>query len=312
MIPRFVLVGLGAELSLRPLAARLTDLGYPNAVVDLAERAADRSVVPAGDGPVVLVSSQHLAMSGAVYDAFTGLSSHYAAPQTLRQRVGADLLVYVPHDLSEPVLPSEVDLLQTVDLYAAPDADSWWARAYVPTVVVGWVGTAWTRGTAWDTLPLHHGVLFLTQVRWLMEQGGADFVRSALAHTLATGLSVKLPVWPGIEPLAEALVEDGVPLLDRRLPAAVVARNTPLVVTNGPSSVLAEASEAGHRPVMVLPREGDRTFAGQYGSIDMVICRDEEFTTAAAAAGVVRPAHPPFDIDAFLAAVTTALAGGRP
>ncbi|WP_187365169.1 hypothetical protein [Cellulosimicrobium cellulans] len=311
MSPRFVLVGLGAELSLRPLGRRLADLGHRTVVVDLADRAADASVVPPGDGPLVLVSSQHLAMSGGVYDEFTGLTSHYVAPQVLRDRLGADLLVYVPHDLSEPVLDSEVDLLQTVDLYAAADRDAWWASAHVPTVVVGWAGTAGPDSTDWSSAPVDQGVLFLTQVRWLMEQGGPDFVRRTLARTLASGLAVKLPVWPGIESLADALREDGVPLLDPLLPAALVARHTPLVVTNGPSSVLAEASDAGHRPLVVLPPEGDRTFAGQLDSVDVVVCRDEDFPVAAAQAGRVRPAAAPFDVEAFLSAVSDALARGR-
>ncbi|MGV8978042.1 MAG: hypothetical protein ACOH17_08350 [Cellulomonas sp.] len=308
MTVRFALVGLAAELSLRPLAAALRERGHPLALIDLAEAPADKESMPPGEGPLVLVTSQHLAMTGAVYDAFTQMSSHYAAPQTLKRRLSADLLVYVPHDLSEPVLPSEVDLLQTLDLYVAPDADSWWARAHVPTVVAGWVGSAWSDEAALASAPLSRGVLFLTQVRWLMLQGGADFVRSSLATTLATGIAVKLPVWPELEPIEAALRADGVPLIDPYLSATSVAYRTPLVVCNGPSSVLAEASAAGHRPVCVLPPEGDMVFAGQLGALDVVLCRDEGFGDAAARAGRVHEPQPRFDLDGFIAAVEDTLA----
>lgn len=310
MTPRYVLTGLATENSLRPLAAALRHRGLPTAFVDLADADADRSCLPAGTGPVVLISSQHLAMTGAVYDSHSSISSRYLAPQTLKRQIGADLLVYVPHDLAEPVLPSEVDVLGTVDLYAAPDHDSWWARAHVPTVVTGWVGTAWDDAERLAKAPLDHGVLFLTQVRWLLEQGGAPFVLDALSATLASGVAVKLPLWPGVAPLADALRGEGVPLVEPDLAAAVVARSTPLVVTNGPSSVLAEAMDAGHRPVCVLPPEGDQVFAGQLGSLDVAVCRDGGFAQAAASAGRVRPPAEPFDVDLLLDAVARAL-GGR-
>jgi len=311
MSPRYVLVGLGAELSLRPLAAALGRRGAPVSVVDLAESPADASVIPAGDGPLVLVTSQHLAMTGPVYDAHTHLSSHYASPQVLRRRLGADLLVYVPHDLSESVLPGEVELLRTVDLYVAPDDDAWWAAAHVPTVVAGWVGTAWWDEAAIAEAPLSRGVLFVTQVQWLEMMGGGPYLLNALAQTLASGVAAKLPVWPGLEPLAEALADAGVPLIDPHLPAAAIARNTPLVVTNGPSSVLAEAAQAGHRPVCVLPVDADRDFAGQFGALDVALCRDSEFGEVRRTAGVVRPAGPRFDLTVFVDAVEDALRWGR-
>lgn len=303
MTPRYVLVGLAAELSLRPLARALELRGAAVRVVDLAIEAADASVVPAGDGPLVLVSSQHLALTGEAYNSHVGLSTAYVAPQVLRARLGAELLVYVPHDLAEPVLASEVELLRTVDLYAAPDADRWWARAHAPTVVTGWVGSAWWDEEVLAAAPLARGVLFLTQVQWLMHQGGAPFVLRTLERTLASGLAVKLPVWPGLGSLSAALEAHGVTVLDPRLPAAGIARVTPLVVANAPSSVLAEASEAGHRPVCVLPAEGGPEFAGQLGALDVVVCSDAEFPRAVTEAGLVRPPGARFDVDAFVGAV---------
>lgn len=306
---RYVLVGLAAELSLRPLAAALSEHGAAVSIVDLADTQADASVVPGGTGPIVLVTSQHLAMTGDVYDAHTGLSSHYVSPQVLRQRLGADLMVYVPHDLSEPVLPSEVELLRTMDLYAATDSDAWWAAAHVPTVVVGWVGTAWWDEVALARAPLGNGVLFVTQVQWLEMMGGAPFLLDALAQTLASGVAVKLPVWPGMGPLAAALQSAGVRLVDPTLPAAGIARRTPLVVTSGPSSVLGEAAQAGHRPLCVLPLGGDREFAAQLGTFDVAVCSDRDFGDAVTTAGVVRPPGPRFDLRRFETAVEEALRG---
>jgi hypothetical protein len=301
--PRFLLTGLAAELSLRPLERALRERGLPVALVDLADAPISREAAPAGDGPLVLVSSQHTLMTGAVYDEYCGLRSHYAAPQVLRRELRPDLMVYVPHDLTEPVLPSEIPLLRLFDLYAAPDADAWWARAHVPTVVCGWVGTAGPDDPRLAQAPLDNGVLFISSVRWLGQLGGGEFVLRALERTLASGIAVKLPVWPGLEPMRDALAGAGVPLVAPELATSKVVRQTPLVATNAPSSVLAEATLAGHRPICVLHPDGDAQFRGELGDVDVIACRDDEFPARVGGAGRVREPGPVFDLDALLAAI---------
>jgi hypothetical protein len=311
MRARFFLTGLAAELSLRPLERALRDRGLPVALVDLADAPAVPAAAPPGDGPLVLVTSQHTLMTGAVYDDYTGLRSHYVAPQVLKRTLGAELMVYVPHDLSEPVLESEIPLLRLFDLYAAPDADAWWARAHVPTVVCGWVGTAGPEDPRLAAAPLASGVLFVSSVRWLSQLGGGAFVLRTLEHTLSSGIAVKLPVWPGLETMTEQLARAGVPLIAPELATSTVVRHTPLVVTNAPSSVLAEAALAGHRPLCVLHPEGDHQFRTELGDVDVIACRDEEFAERVKDAGRVRAPGPAFDVDALLAAIQTQLEDRR-
>lgn len=301
-----MLTGLASELSLRPLGAALERRGYAVRVVDLADEAVSSSVVPDGEGPIVLVTSQHLAMTSEAYRAYVGFDSYYESPQELRRRLDADLVVYVPHDLKDPVLPTEVALLQTIDLYAAADDDEWWAAAHVPTVVVGWVGTAHLHPIA-EPPHLENGVLFLTFVQWLMAQGGGPYVARTLANTLDLGLAVKLPVWPGLDSIVDTLTDRGVNVLDPSLSATLIAHHTPLVVTNGPSSVLAEAAIAGHRPLCVLSTDGAAEFRGMLDDLDVAVCSDEEVATARGTAGRIRPPQRPFDLDRFLTAVTDAL-----
>ncbi len=306
--PRFLLTGLAAELSLRPLERALRERGLPVALVDQADAPVTAASAPPGDGPLVLISSQHTLMTGAVYDEYCGIESHYVSPQVLRRELAPDLLVYVPHDLTEPVLPAEIPLLRLFDLYAAPDADAWWASAHVPTVVCGWVGTAGPEDPRLAQAPLDRGVLFISSVRWLGQLGGGAFVLRALECTLASGIAVKLPVWPGLEPMSEQLERTGVPLLPPDLPTSAVVRHTPLVATNAPSSVLAEAALAGHRPICVLHPDGDAQFRGELGDVDVIACRDEDFPNRVGEAGRVRAPGPAFDLDTLLAAIEARLA----
>lgn len=308
MTPRFVLTGFASELSLRPLEPLLRARGLPVRLVDLAEEPLTREAVPPGDGPVVLISSQHTSMSGSAYDHHFGFhAEHYAAPQALRDRIAADLLVYVPHDLLEPVLPQEVALLSVFDLFAAPDADWWWAAAHVATVDVGWIGHAVAPSAAPEDLPLEHGVLFITADNWVHAQGGGDFLLRSLAQTLASGIAVKLARWPGVEQLAGPLERAGVHVVDPATPASALIAAAPLVVCNAPSSVLAEASIVGHRPMCVMEPEVAAMFGGQLDAVDVLVCRDEAFTARVPEAGR-RAVHPPrFDVDRLLHAIDDAL-----
>jgi hypothetical protein len=306
--PRFVLVGYASEFALRPLARLLSERGLEAVTADLACVGLDGVVLPAGDGPLVLVSSQHFAMSGLAFDRHLGVTTNCAPPQALREQIGAELLVFVPHDLLDVLLTAEVPVLSAFDLFAAPDGDFWWAAAHVPTVNTGWVGHALEPGVPPAGTPLDRGVLFTTADQWIHQQGGGEFLLRALEHTLASGIAVRMARWPGMETLAQPLRDAGVPLIDPDIPAGTLIAHAPLVVTNAPSSVLAEATLVGHRPMCVLDPSGDKWFAGRLDALDVVTCRDSEFAALAGDAGRIEHRSPGFDLDALLEAVDVELA----
>ncbi len=300
MTLRFVLVGCAAEFSLRRLAVELERCGHAVLAVDLAEGPLNLDAVPNGEGPLVMVSSQHLTGTAASL-SFEGLGipAHYRSPQALKQQLGADLWAYVPHDLENPVLACEAAALGAVDLYCAPDHDSWWAAKSAPTVVTGWVNDWGDSALIGDVA----GVLFLTSVTNTIINGGIDHLQQVIPNTLNAGLAVKLPVMSAAAQLSDDLVAAGLDVLDPALSASAVARAADLIVTNGPSSVLAESCRLGHRPLCVQ----DPTLAAVYRAavrdVDAVVCEDADFGAARALAGRVRDPGAPFDLEAFLAAV---------
>ena len=301
--PRYLLVGAASELSLRPLAAELRSRGLSASLVDLAVETLGPANMPPGDGPLVMVTSQHLGMTGQVYDSYYAIETKVASPHALKLAVGADLLVYVPHDLGDPVMHGEMPLLPLLDLYVAPDDSTWWAAAHVPTVVAGWVASAGAARVPAPKEVLDRGILFVSAVKWIMSRGGGPFLVDALRRTLAHGLAVKLPDWPGVEELEDALSGTGAVVVDRRTPAAALIAQAPLVVSTASGSIIAEASLAGHRPVCVLPTGGERELTGDLAEFDVITCSDEEFPEVVLRAGRVRPGSGPFDTDLFLAAV---------
>lgn len=309
--PRFLLVGAASELSLRPLAAALTRRGLPVAVIDLVQEPVTASAAPPGGGPLVLVTSQHLAMTGAVYDRYSAISTHVVSPQALKVSVGADLLVYVPHDLVDPVLPAEVPLLQLLDLFVAPDHTSWWVAAHAPTVVAGWVGATGVGTVSVPQAVADRGILFISSVRWVISNGGGPYLLQSLRRTLEYGLAAKLPDWPGLHELEDALVGAGVDVLDPRTPASDLIAGAPLVVSNAAGSVIAEASLAGHRPVCVLGAGGPAQFGPELAAFDVEVCDDDGFGVAASRAGRIRPDAVAFDVDLFLSAVGAQLGARR-
>lgn len=312
--PRFLLTGAASELSLGPLADALRQRGLAVALIDLALQPLTRESAPPGDGPLVLVTSQHLTMTGDVYDEYSSIKTYVATPQSLRARVGADLMVYVPHDPGEPLLPGEVPLLALFDLYVAVDDSAWWARAHVPTVVAGWVGAACPEA-GMEAVPASvadRGILFVSAVRWLLTRGGGPFLVRSLRRTLDHGLAVKLPFWPGLEGFESALAAVGAELVDPRIPATRLIARAPLVVTTASGGVVAEASLAGHRPICVLPpgAETEPALLADLPLYDAITCRDTEFPDAVASAGRIRAGRATFDTDAFLAAVQQRMTEG--
>jgi hypothetical protein len=304
---RFLLVGAAGELSLRPLADELRRRELPVTLVDLAEEPVGPENVPPGDGPLVLVTSQHLAMTGRVYDTYCAITTHVLSPQALKVSLGADLLVFVPHDLADAVLEWEVPYLSLLDLFVAPDDSWWWVAEHAPVVVAGWVGSVGADHVQVPPSVSERGILFVSAVNWIKSQGGGPFLVEALRNTLAAGLPVKLPDWPGTEDLEKSLREAGAEVLDARLAASALIRQAPVVVTTASGSIVAEASLAGHRPICVLPPGGDAVFGKDLAPYDVEVCEDADFPKAVERGGVVRPGTGPFDTDAFLAAVAESL-----
>jgi hypothetical protein len=305
--PRYLLVGAASELSLRSLADELRRRDVPVALVDLAQEPVVPSNLPPGDGPLVLVTSQHLAMTGQVYDSYSAITTHVRSPQALRMAVGADLLVFVPHDLADPVLDWEVPFLPLLDLFVAPDDSWWWVAEHVPVVVAGWVGSVGAERVAVPASVVERGILFVSAVNWIKSCGGGRFLVDSLRSTLACGLPVKLPDWPGTEELEKSLRDAGAEVLDARLPASALIRSAPVVVTTASGSIVAEASLAGHRPICVLPPGGEAVFGKDLALYDVVVCSDDDITRAVPRAGVVRPGFGPFDLDLFLTAISEKL-----
>lgn len=306
---RFLLTGFASEFSLRPLAAELVRLGHQAHAIDLADGPLTANSAPPGDGPLVLITSQHSLVTAHAFREHHRLAApHYATPGQLRADVGASLLVYVPHDLLDPVLGSEVERLSVFDLFAAPDGDHWWARAHVPVVEAGWVGSLAASDTAPADVPLDRGVLFITDDGVVDARGGGDYLLRTYEQTLATGIAVKFAVWPTTEALSAPLARAGVPLVSPSLPAATVIEHAPLVASNGASSVLCEAALIGHRPIGIAHPDDRASLAAALRPINAIVCSDDEFSRHASqrrspGAGIRR-----FDTAALLASIEHRLA----
>jgi hypothetical protein len=100
-------------------------------------------------------------------------------------------------------------------------------------------------------------------------------------------------------------------MIDPAVPASALIEAAPLVASNVPSSVLAEAAAVGHRPMLVMDPGAEELYAGQLdalASIDVLVCRDHEFPDRAADAGIKHPRDASFDVDRLLAAIEDQLA----
>jgi hypothetical protein len=191
MRPRFLLCGYATEFVLEPMVAVLQSRGYEASALDFDTHSLGPDVMPPGTGPLVIISSQHALLTASAYDAVLRKETGYEPPQLLRERLGAELLVYVPHDLLEPVVPQEVALLQVFDLFAAPDDRFWWAAAHVRTVEVGWARHIRPYP---PVPPVPDGILFIAGEDWFAERGGVPSSSRAGRVTTRFTASSSAPV----------------------------------------------------------------------------------------------------------------------
>jgi hypothetical protein len=98
-----------------------------------------------------------------------------------------------------------------------------------------------------------------------------------------------MPVWPGVDELADALQAAGAEPIDPHVPASGLIAQAALVLATAAGSIVAEGGLSGHRPVCVLVPGAEAQFGPELAEFDVVTCRYDEFAEAVRRAERTRP-----------------------
>jgi hypothetical protein len=142
---------------------------------------------------------------------------------------------FIPHDLVEPIKDEELTALNLVDAIFLPDSRHWYLAQYTDIYVSGWIGSSANRYFPEVTI-----VLLPSEIAFYMAAGPDAFAR-VFAEVLQWRPRVKFPVFPGVETLERIAADYGCEVIAASTPSGAVIESGRIIVTNGLSSIVAEA-----------------------------------------------------------------------
>lgn len=241
----YVFAGVGSEYSLAPLAAFMRERGRRCVELDMARDGWRNGVAESLSADRrVFISSQHPYMNAHHYRVYYGVDMDVVNVPELQAILTPARSYYVPHDLLSPIKETEVPGLTLFDAVLMP-SDSWWyLSTYVRCETVGWIKAA----PADDVRCLENGGL---RIAWMPSEIGAWLTRpDAMFEQVYEGLlnlrpMFKLPSFPGTEAMFAVARSAGCEVYDASVQSSALIRQAHVVVSNGLSSICAEAALYG-------------------------------------------------------------------
>lgn len=240
----YVFAGVGSEYSLAPLADFLRKRGRNCVEIDMVREGwRDALCQTQRSRRRILVSSQHPYMNGHHYHLYYGTELDILNVPELQAVLKPDRSYFVPHDLLSPIKDSEIAGLTLFDAILMP-SDSWWyLSTYVRCENVGWIKAGVIPNPEMAQSPL--------QVAWLPSEIGAWLARpTGLFEEAYRGLMdfrplFKVPDFPGTQAMIDLAVGAGCQVFDASVLSSVLINQSHVVVSNGLSSICAEAALSG-------------------------------------------------------------------
>lgn len=294
------------------LADALEARGHRVLRIDPVQADTARLIESARGRGCVLVTSDHFHIDTAAYYGTTEGVPAVMSVLELADAVEARAMVCAPHDLTMGFEPQDLAWIGRFDLVLVPDRRLQYLGRVRRTLVVGWPRML----KAYDWAGLRgskrgRAVHFLSGLITHFEKRGVEQGLKVWKPLYDQGVSVKLPLWSSSDRIEQCLREAGASVIPAASDNFDVMNQHEVIITNGGSSVAAEAALAGRHPVHVCdpylsPIDAQRrvlagvpnvvhvTFEMLDASLARLRSREPELSA---------PAIKPFDTEAAVAAV---------
>lgn len=253
--PIFVLLGFASEYSLSAIARMLREIGEIVVEVDFSVS----GVPDMGDAAVVLITSQHPALTAWIFKYNYGVEPvycRYSSPMECLTRLNVCCSVFVPHDLEQPILAYEIGYMSFFDIYCSPYESNPGLAMVCQPLYTGWAKHVNIEpgGFVHQQAASSVGVFFVNQLIDLVHRGGVPYLLSEYALAVDRGIPFKLPSWPGVADIEKRLSQAGVKVIPSDTLSTHVIAHSSQIFSNARGSVLAEAAYLGVPAHIIAPR----------------------------------------------------------
>ena len=158
--------------------------------------------------------------------------------------------VYIPHDLTQPLIAYEDYFLSQFDLFLSPCEPFTSAYAsFCKTEEVGWA--KYKKSVGEKSLALNKAIWLLSDFILHIKMGKEKSFRF-LESILAQGVAIKFPYWPGSDSFEKFFSNQGVKVYPAAENSIELILGHQIIITNGLSSIIAESYFLGKPTVNII------------------------------------------------------------
>ena len=251
MKTRYLFYGFGSEYVLHQLYERMCLDGISCIELDASVTPITRQFIDElATYNIVLITSAHITLDQrSFYDIYM-LDQLYLSPLELMALLKPIRSVYIPHDLSCPLVEDEEDYLQLFDYFLSPlpvDKLSFRGSNIEPC---GWI--KWMQSFDDSLENSKNAIWFFSDIGYHHMKYGVHGTYNKIRPLLEQGVAIKFPQWPGIDAYEEYFRTQGIEVVPSTENTLSLIHEYRCIITNSESSVVAEAYYYGKLTLNVL------------------------------------------------------------
>lgn len=254
----YLFYGFGAEYVLHPVYEAMKQHGHQCIEIDALTIADSKTQIENLQGSeVVFITSAHFLLNEKNFKYFYPTDNHFYGTLEVMALLKPKASVYVPHDLTQPLIDFEKDYLNQFTTFCSPcEPFTSVYSHYTQTREVGWIKYPQKP----NTIIRKQGAIWFLSDFILHLNWGVEKSFKLLAPILRQGVSIKFPLWPGSDEFETYFSKNGTHVFPSKANSIDLIQAHDIVLTNGLSSVIAESYFLGKTTVNIMEGShyGDR------------------------------------------------------
>lgn len=255
---------------------------------------------------VVFVTSAHFLLDKRNFTDFYPNKNQFYSVIEIISLLEPIKSIYVPHDLTQPLIAHEIEYLNQFDLFLSPCEPYTTAYSSIcPTVEVGWI--KYPNKTE-NIKASNKAIWFLSDFIIHIKMGKEKSYKSNVP-LLNQGVSIKFPVWENSLEFTDYYRKQGVDVYNPEIASINLIKCHDIIFTNGLSSLVAESYLSGKTTVNIMENshygdDGIQTLETAYPDLQIYTKIADININSIALTSRMNLLHP-FDIDLAIKLITS-------
>ena len=248
----YLFYGFGSEYVLHPLYLELKKRGYDCCEIDALNIKNSKKIInQLIKKPVVFITSSHLLLDKINFKDFYPSENTFYNVLEILALIKPKKSIYIPHDLTQPLINKENYFLNQFDLFLSPcEPFTSIYSQYCNTEEMGWIKYKKNLLQKNGAKKKDKAIWFISDFILHMKMGKNKSFK-LLAPVLKQGVAVKFPFWDQSNEFEEYFIKMGANVYSAKDNSIELIRNHDIIITNGLSSVISESYLLGKTTVNI-------------------------------------------------------------